>query len=185
VLDGRGRPAAVLAASLVWSVVGCGPRAPQRKLPEGPVAFKVALVEGDQQAKPRPLTAGSLRGQVVLVTVIDTYDARALLEVPRLKALADEHRGEPFSILCVALDPEPLAVRIFGQTFGITYLLGMVDERTAFTGPNGPLGPIDTLPTSALLDQDGVIVARMDGPWPQGTLEQAVRRLLARSRSNR
>jgi hypothetical protein len=150
------------------------PRSERPAIPTAPVSLRVELLDGST------LTLGSLRGQVVLVHLIDPAGAPSLLEVPRLIHLAKQHHDAPFKIVCVAFDDQPAAVRIFGETFEIPYALGMVDDPQSLAGPAGPFGPIGILPTSILLDKDGRIAARMDGRWAPGVLEEAVRRLLAR-----
>jgi hypothetical protein len=138
------------------------------------VALRLQLLDG------RSLTLGSLRENVVLVTIINTSDLRALVDVPRIKKLIKQHQGAPFKVVAIALDDELEAIRVFGETFEIPYALGTVEDRAALVGPNGPFGKIEGVPTSILLDKDGRIAARMNGVWAPGVLEEAVRRLLAR-----
>lgn len=123
------------------------------------------------------LTLGGLRGRVVLVTAMSTWAEPAILEVPRLKALAEAERA--LSIVCVVLEPKAEMARIFKQTFEIPYEVVTVEDPARFTGADGPLGKIALIPTSWLLDRQGRLAARMDGMWAPQVLEDAVRRLVA------
>lgn len=148
------------------------------ELPHLPVALRVDLVNGNV------LTLGSLRGRVVLVTVMTTWADPALSEVPRFKELLAKTDPKQFAIVAIVLEKPELA-RIFARAFRVPYYVGTVDDPAELTGPSGPLGPVTIIPTSALLDRDGRIAARMDGIWPKGLLEEAVGRLVASDRSSR
>jgi hypothetical protein len=168
------RVRALLACAALSACAGSTPGAKQAELPRGPVSLRIELLDGST------LTLGSLRGNVVLVTIISTADLHALVEVPRIKKLAKEYQGASFKAVAIALDDEPEAIRVFRDTFELTYPVGTVEDRAALIGPRGPFGKIEGVPTSILLDKEGRIAARMSGVWGAGVLEEAVRRLLAR-----
>jgi hypothetical protein len=167
------RVCALLACAVVSACAGSTSNR-REELPTGPVAFRIELLDGSV------LTLGSLRGNVVLVTIINTSDLRALMDVPKVEKLAKQHESEPFKVVAIVLDDEREAIRVFRDTFEITYPVGTVSDRAALIGAKGPFGKIEGVPTSILLDKDGRIAARMNGAWPPGVLEEAVRRLLAR-----
>jgi thiol-disulfide isomerase/thioredoxin len=139
-------------------------------LPEGRVALRLHTLEGET------VTLGSLRGKVVLVTVVTTWSDFALLEVPRFKKLAEKH-GDALAIVTIALDEDPRMAEIFRDTFEIPYLVTTVEDPKHFTSEDGPFGPITIIPTSVLLDREGNIVARMDGMWPLKVLEETVQKV--------
>lgn len=140
------------------------------ELPSGRVVLRLTEVDG------ATLSLATLRGRPVLVTVMTTWADFALLEVPRFRALYEAYRGR-IEIVCVALDPDVRMVRIFRDTFAIPYRVAVVDDAAGFTGRDGPFGPVSVIPTSILIDAEGVIAARMDGMWPDGVLEQAVQKV--------
>ena len=141
-----------------------------RALPEGSIALRLDGIEGD------PITLGSLRGKVVLVTVVTTWSDFALLEVPRFKALADKYAAD-LAVVCIALDEDLRMIRIFRDTFQIQYPVATVRDPKQFTSEEGPFGPITMIPTSFLLDREGNVAARMDGMWPREVLENAVQKV--------
>lgn len=140
-------------------------------MPEGRVALRLTDVAGET------FSLGALRGKPVLVTVITTWSDPALMEVPRLKALAKRH--PEVEVVAVALDEDPRMVSIFEETFEIPYRVAFVDDPAAFTSKQGPFGEITVIPTSILLDREGEIVARVDGTWPPSVLEAAVQKVAA------
>lgn len=70
--------------------------------------------------------------------------------------------------------------RIFARTFEVPYIVAIVEDRGTFTSEQGPLGPIRIIPTSFLIDREGRIAARMEGTWPDGALDEAIRELTRR-----
>ncbi len=150
---------------------GCAHSPADEALPQGRVAARLLTLDG----KGRTLAAS--RGKVVLVTVITTWSGPALVEVPLLNELQRDY-GPDLEVLCVALDEDPAMIKIFGQSFNIEYTLLQAHDPALFTGPDGPLGPINIVPTSVLLDRQGRIAARMDGLWAPNVLREAVRSLV-------
>lgn len=159
-------------AALLLLLAGCAHQDPGPTLPEGRVAARFERLDGT------PLSLAALRGKVVLVTVITTWNDLALLEVPLLKELHEAHAPE-LQIVCVALDEDPTMLDIFARTFAVPYLVVRAHDPQRFTGDSGPFGPIGVIPTSVLLDRDGRVAARNDGTWAPDILRSAVQRLLA------
>lgn len=165
------------ALSLLLFLVGCASSTELPGVPSRAIAFRAQdLDEG-------PVTFGSLRGRVVLVTFLYTWADPALYEVPRFIRLAEAHREEPFSIVAIVLDETSETARIFRDSFEIPYSVWRVEDPKRFIGDDGPFGPVELAPTSFLVDREGKIVARMIGTWPPDILERAVQELLARDRS--
>lgn len=128
------------------------------------------------------LNLASLRGRVVLLTVINTWADPALIEVPRLRTLANTRDARDLVIVCVALDDSDEMIKIFIQTFEVPYLVVRPSNLAEFVGSTGPFGLIGTIPTSILIDREGRIAGRMDGTWPEEILEKAIDRLVAADR---
>lgn len=121
---------------------------------------------------------GSLRGKPSLLFVFATWSAPALLDVRRLLD-AQRVYGERLRIVAVALDEQPQAVAVFLDTFGPPFEVVFPDDRPRFIGPDGPIGELTTVPTTALLTSDGEVFGKVEGAWPAGALEPAIERLLA------
>lgn len=167
----------VAASLLCLSLTTCASSTELPGVPARPLAFRAEDLEG------RPVTFGSLRGRVVLVTFLFTWADPALYEVPRFIRLVKKHQKEPFSIVAFVLDETSETARIFRDSFEIPYSLWRVSDPERFTSAEGPFGIVDTVPTSFLVDREGRIVARMQGTWPPEILERAIIDLLASDRS--
>jgi hypothetical protein len=169
----RLKPFSALALATFFGCASSRTASPEPALPAAPLALRIQRIDGPE------LTLGSLRGRVVLVTVMTTWADLALLEVPRLKKIATSYHPKDLVVVAIALDEHINMVRIFAKTFEIPYYVGTVSDPAQFTGSEGPFGAITIIPTSILVDRDGRMVARMEGLWPNGVLEEGVRRLVA------
>ncbi len=158
------------ALALALVLGGCASQT-KRGLPKGQIAFRARTLDG------QTVSLGSLRGKVVLVTVMATWSDPALIEVTMFKRLVERY-PERLEILCLALDDDPKMVQIFQETFSIPYRVATVDDPARFTSERGPFGPITVMPTSVLLNQEGKIAARMDGLWEPAVLQRALKTLL-------
>lgn len=105
-----------------------------------------------------------------------TWAGPALVEVQRIRAVQDEFK-DAFDLVVLVVDEEPEMAGIFAEKFELTDVIGWVESTDDLVRDEGPFGPIGTLPTSILLDVEGRIAVRSDGPWPPGSLEQSLRAL--------
>lgn len=140
-------------------------------LPKNPIGLRYRGYDGAWK------TLGALRGRPVLVEVVATYAGPALVEVERIRLITKPH-GEAVVLVLLVLDDAPEMAAIFAETFEVPQAVGRVEDPAQFVGPKGPFGPIGVVPTGILLDQDGRILVRSDGPWPPGVLEEALFKLL-------
>jgi hypothetical protein len=147
-------------------------------IPSGWIALRTTDLEGRVQ------TLGQLRGRVVLVTVINTWADPALYEVPLFKRVYANYTRSDLEIVCIALDDSATTVQVFRDTFEIPYPVVMVEDRARFVGQDGPLGPVQIIPSSFLLTRGGEIALRMDGTWSPKLLIKAIDRLVARDQRN-
>jgi cytochrome c biogenesis protein CcmG/thiol:disulfide interchange protein DsbE len=122
----------------------------------------------------RTLSTEDLRGRVVLLNFWATWCPPCRVEMPGFQKLYQEHREEGFVILGLATDVGGDGpVRAFLEERGITYPVAMVgsDAKQAFGG-------VPLLPTSILVDRQGIMRHRVEGFFAPPALGVAVRRLL-------
>ena len=131
------------------------------------------------------MTLGSLRGRVVLLTIMSTSAEIAMLEVPRLKQIAAKYPEKELTIICVMLDDQLAAIQVFIESFEIPYKVVVPEDPARLLGAGGPFGEIQVLPTSVLVSRSGELAIRSAGLWPKGVLEEAIDRLLAEDPPNR
>ncbi len=153
------------------SAVGCA-GSPSVGVPEGPVALRLRALDGTETQ-----TLGALRGKIVVIHIMTTWSEPALLEIPRLSAIASRY-ADDVHVLAVTLDEDRRMGSIFVDSFHPGYGVLTVDEPGWFTSSAGPFGPITVIPSTVILDRRGHISARMDGMWPPELLERAVKTLL-------
>jgi len=151
---------------------------PTSDLSDRAVAFRYQRVDGQID------TLGRHRGKIVLVSVFATWAEPALLEVPLFKRLQNRFGPEQFIIIQIAIDQEQEAVEVYAETFEVEHLVGWPLNLARFTGEKGPLGPVNVLPSSILLDTEGKVIRHLEGTWDPKILEETLVSLLAADRSS-
>lgn len=131
--------------------------------------LRVVALDGQEH------TSASLRGKVVMVDFWDTWCGPCLRAMPHLKELSAEHAGD-LVVLAVAIGQEGEAkVREVAAKQGLTFPVALLGEQTNL---EGAFGEIAALPTTFLLDREGVIRQRWVGAQSPSTYERSVRELL-------
>lgn len=169
----------MMRLSSSWALVGllalgCAGRTRgpgEAALPEGGVVARIERTDGEL------VSLASLRGRVVLVSILTTWSDPALVEAKFFEELRKEHQGD-LEVVAIVLDEKKEMARIFEETFDTPFIVGTVEDPARFTGDRGPFGPISVIPTSVLLDRQGRIAARMDGMWEPELLARAVNKLV-------
>ena len=180
--------------ALLVAVAGCAdePAAPAPSpvaaaRPPGPAAF----AEVDTLSLPapdfeRPALAGDPfrladhRGEVVLVNFWATWCLPCKIETPDLVALQTEFQDEGVRFVGVSLDEGGFDdVRPFAEEFGVNYPL-VLDDGALLE----PYGGLVALPTTLLVDRDGVVRYRLRGLTSGEQLRPLLRSLVADAPSN-
>lgn len=124
-----------------------------------------------------PHTLQEFRGKSVLLNVWATWCAPCRKEMPALDRLQAQLGASTFQVLVLSLDREgvPL-VKKFYDEIGIKALPVYVDSTTESMGKLGILG----VPTTLLIDREGLEVARYTGPaeWDSADVVAMIRRHL-------
>lgn len=116
-----------------------------------------------------------LRGQVVLVNFWATWCAPCRLEMPGFEKLYRDKKDEGFVIVGLSTDRTGKAgVQDFLRERDITYPVAMETREVELA-----FGGITAIPTSFLIDRQGVIRHRTFGIFPAAGVRIAVNRLLA------
>lgn len=122
----------------------------------GVVPDDIAFVD-ENDAK---IPLNSVKGQVVLVNLWATWCVPCVKEMPDLDRLAVEMAGKPFRVLALSQDRGGApAVTEFFEKNGIDNLDVVLDPRGAIARKMGARG----LPTSFVIDGNGVIVGKLEG----------------------
>ncbi|PAP74521.1 TlpA family protein disulfide reductase [Rubrivirga marina] len=173
-----------LPVLLLAVVAGCADEPPE---PPSSAAAPppAALAELDTLAFPAPdferpaLDGGPFRlsdhrGEVVLVNFWATWCLPCRVETPEFVALQDELGDEGVRFVGVSLDEGGFDdVRPFAEEFGVTYPL-VLDDGALLE----PYGGLVALPTTLLVDRDGVVRYRLRGLTSDEQLRPLLRALL-------
>lgn len=141
--------------------VGVGERAPQ---------FELRDLTGKLVA---PLEK---RGKIVLLAFWSTLCSPCIAEMPSLNSLGSSFKGHNFEIVAVAIDSSDKPVREFVSRRKISFPVLLDSEKEVFfdlyAGPS--------LPSSYLIDINGIIVETFSGPqdWDSQQMKDRIRKLL-------
>lgn len=113
----------------------------------------------------RSLSLAEYRGGALLVNLWATWCGPCKTETPYLQSLYEEHQGRGLRILGVSVDrhADLHAVADFVEEMGVEYDIGLdpsAVSREAFRAPG--------LPTSVLIDREGVVAFSWIGPISEG-----------------
>lgn len=138
-----------LVGLLLLVAAGCG-SAPETGSQVGNQApeFNLELVDGGQ------LALSELRGKAVLIDFWDTWCPPCREAMPHLQALSVEHDGD-LEVVGIAIGRDgKAAVAKFVAQKGLTFPVVLMDGayKTA-----SDYGNIQSIPTTVLVDRDGVI----------------------------
>jgi peroxiredoxin len=124
-----------------------------------------------------PLTLSTYRGHVVLLYFWGSWCPHCRDHAPRIRQLVERMRGQPFAVLGVDSDADPALARQFlaQQQLGFPNWY----DGDAVTGAIASKWNVVQWPMTYLLDHQGVIRAKFQGPFPDN-LERAVDQLVAR-----
>jgi thiol-disulfide isomerase/thioredoxin len=118
-----------------------------------------------------------LRGEVVVVNFWASWCAPCRWEMPALQNLHEAFGSKGLTVLGVSIDARPSDAVEYATEKGISYPIAVADAtvRAAFGGLRG-------VPTTFLIDREGVIRHRVFGFFAPPALSTAVRRLLDEER---
>jgi peroxiredoxin len=160
---------------LILGVVGCAePTAEaEAEMPEGIGTGNRARDFTLRSLDGAKVSLSDYRGNVVLVNFWATWCAPCRAEIPDFEEAYQAYKDEGFVILGVNEQESPDIIEPFLAEMGATYPV-LLDEQGQVMSEYRVLG----LPTSLLLDQDGVIQTRHTGILSIAQLETQLAKLL-------
>lgn len=122
----------------------------------------------------RVLTSETLKGKVVLVSFWATWCPYCRKEKPVIEDWWREHRDRGFEVVAVSIDDTPAALKAWMAEHDYR-------QPTAAMTPSvaAAFGPVNSVPTSFVVDRDGHIRHRIGGQLHSGRLDDLVLPLLA------
>ncbi|HZD04533.1 MAG TPA: TlpA disulfide reductase family protein [Longimicrobiales bacterium] len=130
--------------------------------------FAVSTLDGEAWSSER------LRGHVAVVNFWATWCAPCRVEMPTLESLWEEYAGQ--GVVVIGLSADVAGERTVRSTMaerGVTYPVAMADGavRRAFGGVNA-------LPTTFIIDREGMVRHRVVGLFAPPAMKAAVKRLV-------
>jgi peroxiredoxin len=118
----------------------------------------------------------SLRSQVVLLNFWSTLCAPCMAEMPSLNRLSSALRDKGLQVISVAIDPNDKPVREYVQKNAISFTVLLDRDKAVFFDDYA--GP--SLPATYLLDRNGIIVDKFNGPqvWDAPEMKNKIMMLL-------
>lgn len=128
-------------------------------------------------AADQKIELSAFKGKVVLVNLWATWCPPCVVELPALDNLQARLKDKDFKVVAIALDRSSITtVESFLRGRDITHLTPYWDKERQV-----PMKwRYDGLPTSFLLDKEGNVVQRFDGPytWDKGDIADKIEAML-------
>jgi peroxiredoxin len=130
--------------------------------------MQVHLLDGQQ------MSLGQLRGKVVLVNFWATWCPYCRHEMPAMEAFYRDYRERGFEILALSQDDSAAVVEDFMRKENYHFPVAMADVAST-----AALGEVSRLPTSFVIDKQGVVRHKISGQVHYARLEALVIPLLS------
>jgi len=140
-----------MSLALGAAVAGLGACKPEALLEPAP-AWNLKDVDG------RVATSDQCRGKVVVVNFWATWCNPCKQEIPGYVALQRKYAADGLVIVGISMDRGTAEVRKFIKQYGVGYPVVMGDD-----GTEEAFGGVDALPTTFIIDRNGMIRDRQRG----------------------
>jgi DsbE subfamily thiol:disulfide oxidoreductase len=177
----------LVAVVLVAAAVSSMQRRLERPLPgsllaaadrpagEVPVEHRATVISGPLLGDGPTWSSTSARGSMLVVNFWASWCPPCRQEQPELNKVAAAYRDRGVALVGVNVNDEPGSARAYTREFAIPYP-SLVDPRGELAARLGVPG----LPTTLILDRDGVAASKLLGKTTQASLSARLKPLLAR-----
>lgn len=118
-----------------------------------PVEVKLKDLNG------RPVSLSDFRGKIVFLNFWTTWCFDCRIEMPHMENLHQKFKDKDFAMVAVNLQESAGQVKQFFKKFKLTFL-ALLDSD----GEIGARFRITSIPTSYILNRDGIIIGKVMGP---------------------
>ncbi len=126
----------------------------------------------------RVVSSGQFKGKVVVLDFWATWCGPCRTEIPGYVALQKKYAADGLVVIGVSVDQGgPAVVRQFVADEKIDYPIVLADDRIA-----GAFGGVDAIPTTFIIDRDGMIRYRKIGTMPAEAFEEILKPILREAR---
>ncbi len=153
----------LLLLAYVWFRPPAWVSHPQRPAP----AVNIDLLDG------RQIKLTSLRGQVVLVNFWASWCPYCVRELPQIQTFYRDWHGRGFTVLALSLDDNPQIAASYLSKGHYDFPAGMANAASLQA-----FGGVHQIPSSFIIDRQGIIHDAIRGQVYYGRLEDLVKPLL-------
>jgi thiol-disulfide isomerase/thioredoxin len=107
----------------------------------------------------RPVSLSDFRGKIVFLNFWTTWCYACRIEMPDMEKLHQKFKNKDFAMVSINLQESASQVKQFFKDFKLTF--------TALLDSNGEVGAhfmITSIPTTFILDKEGIIIGKVMGP---------------------
>ena len=167
----------LLAFLLVFSVQDVS------SLETGPSVGKLAPSFELKDMNGNQVKLEDFKGKVILINFWATWCGPCRKEMPSMHTLYAEYKDQGFVVLAISIDPSVKPVRKFIRKKELTFPVLMDSEKEVYFDHYAVL----TLPTSFLIDRNGVIVEKVFGEkdWDSAEAREKILQLLKKKHGGR
>ena len=170
---------AVLVLALWWQVRNLDGNARGGPTSTGltlyPVAERVAVPAVDGTALDgSPLKFDDLRGHVAVLNVWGSWCAPCRAEAPDLAKISRETQSKGVRFVGIDVRDNPAAARAFAERFDIAYP-SFNDQHGLVLAQFAGLIPVSAVPSTLVIDQQGLVTARVVGRIDPTTLRGLIK----------
>jgi len=148
------------------------PAAPTAAVPPGEVGTRLPEFHF-KDISGREISSEELRGKIVLIDFWATWCGPCKVEMPGYQILQERYGDRGLVVIGLALDTDSAAVSRFAKKLGVNYTLALstAEVQQAFGGILG-------IPTTILVDREGIIRQKIIGFEYTEAFESAIKELL-------
>jgi peroxiredoxin len=126
-----------------------------------------------KDAEGRTVKLSDYKGKVVVLDFWATWCPPCRQEIPGFVALHSKYKGQGVEVIGVTFDESWAPVKPFVESYGVNYTVVMGDQGVA-----SRFGNISGIPTTFVIDRDGIIRKKHVGYGPPELFTQAVESVL-------
>jgi thiol-disulfide isomerase/thioredoxin len=176
---------AFLAGFGALALAGCKPSGS----PPAPPAATAALPAGAVGSAPawhlqdlagQPVSSDQFKGKVVVLDFWATWCKPCTREIPGLVELQKKYADDGLVVICVALDEPgksalkaPAVVQRYVTKYLVSYPIVLGDDKV-----QADFGGLDAIPTTFIINRDGVIRDKKVGALPAAQFERRILKVL-------